>query len=988
MRTRADDSASTAMSMKPRSSEPKSPMLRDRVAQALAFLGLVAALVGGLGPSERVRTTYSWPPEALPNAQPERVWYTPLLLIRHRPESISADLPCAASPTLAAVGKSATVLATARYPVRAGALWVTQTDRRLVIAVGERTLGSLPLASSALDDGECTRRLTIVGGGWSVGGESDDGASLAGSVAEMPVVYGLFSELDLRSDARPSVDVTTAVHATRTTTSQGVAWAIAAVAIVTALLLLIARRGPAWPAIGKTARAATMAAHPVDAAVGSTLLVWWVLSPAFGDDGWVAAREEMFASSRGFSHYYSAFGTNLPLDYWVEWLQHWLVQSTSALVVARLPALACLAITWVLCRWVAGRVLAVSGGASNVALWALAATFLAGALGWGMTLRPEPTTALLVTAVLACMARFVERGTTTPLAAAAVLVPLAITAHPAGIVALAPVLAGSGRLFEFVRTRPAVASTIVSTTVASFAVLALIGSDLEQRRADAQATAAYGDTVAWRYELIRYTSLADAFWGTPLRRSSVTVMALAVLAFALWGRRSRHGLLGFPASALVLALALLVATPSKQPWHFGALMGLAAVAMSCETARLRQRADATRRLEVQPFVVLACLVLVIAWSWAPRHPWALDDLQTLDWTPEFERWVDLPTLACCLPFALLAALGSSEIVRGRRHLLPGTPWHVITWSAPLLIFPLVAFTVAVLAIDALRTDSWTLTRQNLGTFQGSTGCGVADDLRVAIPASAQPLSVAGAGAGVARSQPAWVPPPPAPGIPRFALGPAPQGRASSPWFAVGSRSFGIFVAGAPGAAELELEWGRLRRDRVDNLHTDPLSTNVNQGTENVVPQWRLLAAEELPLRPRDADMARITLRSAIVPGPAVAVTAPVTYERERLGPRISDPSSLTFVTPFVLPYFPCARLPRLRDGVVDVPNHVVLTGDSTLARHWDGTSPFAGVPNLFPLRRLPLADSTHARRGVFAVFAVDRRIPGAVEALPSKTSST
>ena len=56
-----------------------------------------------------------------------------------------------------------------------------------------------------------------------------------------------------------------------------------------------------------------------------------------------------------------------------------------------------------------------------------------------MTIRPEPVTALLATAVAACAIGFVVRETVTPLAIAALLVPLALTAHHTGIVALAPV---------------------------------------------------------------------------------------------------------------------------------------------------------------------------------------------------------------------------------------------------------------------------------------------------------------------------------------------------------------------------------------------------------------------------------------------------------------------------------------------------------------------------------------------------------------------
>jgi hypothetical protein len=50
------------------------------------------------------------------------------------------------------------------------------------------------------------------------------------------------------------------------------------------------------------------------------------------------------------------------------------------------------------------------------------------------------------------------------------------------------------------------------------------------------------------------------------------------------------------------------------------------------------------------------------------------------------------------------------------------------------------------------------------------------------------------------------------------------------------------------------------------------------------------------------------------------------------------------------------------------------------------TSPFRGVLDLYRLERLPVADSPDPPRDVVAVFAVERRIPGAMEAPPDRTT--
>ena len=502
---------------------------RVRVAEVLAFVGLVAALVGALGPADRLRTTYSWPPKTLPEGTPTKLWYTPLLLSRHRPETLTATLPCALSPPLAGAGPEATVLATARYPERAGALSVIRGAGRggeLEIAVGEDLLTEIPGT-------QCPHVVSLAGGQWSLA-SGPERTTVGGALEQMPMVTGLFSELDLGTGSAPSVVVDTGVHASRTISRQAVAWIVAVLALAGALVLVAFDRRPRRPHgfVGRAFRHA----RAVDAVVGLALLGWWVLSPAFWDDGWVATRERMFESARGFSNYYDSLAGFLPVAYWLEWSQHWLTQSVEALLVLRLPSLALLAATWVLCRWVFSRL----ASPTSPALWALAATFLAGALAGGMTLRPEPVTAFFVVAVLACTVRFRERESTGPLALATVLVPLAILGHPAGVLTLAPLLVSTPSIFRWARANVAVAGTLLTSGLALFAVLAFVGSDLTQRRADAQWTRTYGPHADWRDEFLRYSLLQDYAYGTPMRRAFVALVGLAVLAFLL--RRRRNGL--------------------------------------------------------------------------------------------------------------------------------------------------------------------------------------------------------------------------------------------------------------------------------------------------------------------------------------------------------------------------------------------------------------------------------------------------------------
>lgn len=956
---------------------------RVRVAEVLAFVGLVAALVGALGPAERVRSTYSWPPRPLPEGAPSRLWYTPLVLIRHRPEAISAVLPCALPPALPSADRPVTVMATARSPSLNNGFAVTKLDGRLIFRIGGHVLSQVTLEPVPTSEAECSYRLRLGGGRWSLEGGPRQ-VAFAGGLEEMPVVSGLFSQLDLRSPNSPSIEVTTAAHSSRTSLRQTLAWLLAALSIGVALLLVALERRPQpWKTMRHIARAAGSSAHPADALVAVVLLVWWVLSPAFWDDGWIAAKQRVFESSRGFSTYYISFGANAPLGYWLDWAQHWLTQSTSALLVQRLPTLFCLAATWLLCRWIFARVLAGGGGGGRVALWTLASAFLVSAMAWGMTLRPEPQVALLVTGVMACAVRFQERQTTSPLALAAILVPLALMAHPAGLVSLAPLLVLAPDLYRWVRTRIAVAATVVSSSLALLAMLSFVGADLEQRRADTRLIASYDETGNVGVgEIARYALLTEGTTGTPLRRASVALMVLALLAFLLRRRRDRQPLLDFPAASVAVSLVLLFATPSKLPWHFGALLGFISLAAASEALRLRTEAERAHGWRLWPFIALVFTLLAIAWSWSLRNSWNAVDLRSLDWTPGFERWITAPTLAIAVPVVVLAAQIAIARARGQHARLPQIPWRLVSWTAPLLAVPLLLFTVVVLAADTAKTDSWTLARQNLGVLRGDVGCGLADDLVVPVSGSARPLEAA---AQDRRSMPAWMPAAPVEGLARFALGPIEDGSAQAPWFRLSAEGrFGFYISGKPTLSDrLGLEWGRLQGSRVETLDTSEISTGFTYEPGSV--PWRFIAGGELPARNRRANAMRITLHSGVAPGTTIAVTAPVTYATENLVRRLDDSGSASLVLPNLVTYFPCARLPLLRNGIAEVPRQIVVLRNSVSPVRYGATSPFAGVLDLYPLERVTMADSSNPPEE-FVVLGVDRRIPGAKVAPPIATT--
>jgi hypothetical protein len=703
---------------------------RTRAAAGLAILGLVAAVIGALGPSEAVRTTYSWPPKAMSDATPAVAWYTPLVLMRRRPEALTAELPCSLPPALRRASDPLTVLSTVRAPDGQRGLVVTATGSALSVWSDRSRLVQAGL-SPKRGRSDCAFELRVTRDEWSLTG-GPNAVERGGSLKSAPVVSGLFSEVDLAHSSTPRVAVTTAAYASKPTRRQALAWSLAALAAVASLLLIGLERRPRLSSIREWAHACLRHGHPADVVVLGLLPAWWVLSPVYWDDGWIVARERALPEAGGLTNYYDALGANLPNDYWLEWLQHWLTQASDALLVWRLPALVALASAWILCRWSLRRAVG-NDLESRVVIWAMATAFLGCSFAWGMTVRPEPVTALLVTGVLACALSFRSRPAAGPLALAAVLIPLALAAHQTGIVSIAPLLAVAPSVWRWVRQQRVAAAALVVSSAALLAVLTTVGADVGVRLADAEATRTFSASQdRWYDELQRYQRMAWEFNATAMRRGSVALMLLVALFFVIRRPRTRE-MLDVPARSLLIGLPLLVVTWSKLPWHFGVFIGLTAVAVGTEAVRFRREAERARSLSLWAVLVLTALFVAGAWSWAVRTDWMRIDLGTLDWRFGFETKLGVPlgVFAALLPVLALFVLVLVNLIRRGRPLLGAALWRVASWAALLLMVPIIAITLVVFTVDTVRSSPWTIRRQNLETLVGRQSCGLADHVHVA-----------------------------------------------------------------------------------------------------------------------------------------------------------------------------------------------------------------------------------------------------------------
>jgi hypothetical protein len=429
-----------------------------------------------------------------------------------------------------------------------------------------------------------------------------------------------------------------------------------------------------------------------------------------------------------------------------------------------------------------------------------------------------------------------------------------------------------------------------------------------------------------------------------------------------------------------------VVTPSKLPWHFGTLIGFAALAAGSETARLVSDAHRTRGWQIRPFVVVGATMLAAAWSWFPRNSWSDLDLRTLSWTLGIEQRITFAKAAGLLPVVVLAIVALLTVARSGRGRLKDAPWRTAIWSVPLLAVPLIAFTVGVLVADGLKTRSWTLSRQNIETLRGDLRCGLADDSVVPLRHSMRALQATiQSTSSVAAS---WLPPAPVTGLLRFPIGPppTPTSAARSPWFRLSAaRKIGFFLTGTPGTSDtLELEWGRGGATGVKPFRADRVSADFGTDAEPDRVAWRFYSAGDLPSVPSNATAVRFALRADQGAGTQIGLTAPVTYHDGRLI-TLLDQRQPSLALPNLLPYVPCIRQPVVT-GVAEAPNAIVAFRDSL----WPlaaPASPFAELSNLYSIVRLPLSDSTDPP-GEVALYQVDRHIDGGVVAPPVQSPSS
>jgi arabinosyltransferase C len=752
----------------------------------------------------------------------------------------------------------------------------------------------------------------------------------------------------------------------------------------------------------------------LDVVVVGAMVAWWVVGPIFFDDGWVMATVLNRPASHSFSVYYDHFGLPFPFQFLSFLAIYTASRISTSLLWFRVPVLLIGILTWGMLRAYVGRLRSPQGRGRQLPAVTLGAVFLVGWFAWLGTLRPEPFVAVLAALVILAIRRFHQSGRIGDLAVAAIAAAAAVSVHPEGIVAIAPLAAGMPALYRWTRERRwerwcalgavgLVASAVLTVLVFADTDLALFGDSRNVFATDLFHHYTWHDEL-YRYELV----FAPGPYGTVARRASVLLALVPISLFLTRSVRRRNPDLDLPALSLMLGVVALVFTPSKWPWQLGVLVPFAVLAAAAEVHRLLIESPGAARVR-RLLLALGGSVVASLIAWRGQAFWTYFATMKVDFGRGGSGFlhVDLSSGVVWAFIVAGAALITSLVVvgraRGRRATLRQQAEAGLTAlgaGALAMSGALIAgVTLGLFVVDGFTAPSWTLAKQNVDSV-GSSTCGFADDLSVIEPARGHALPVDDAAtpnAAVDALPPAATLGPPLEFAPEGVdpgVRPVPglesqwgsrigndanRGTFVSPWFNLDQSFVGagndrerivLFLAGRVNAdnTRLFVQLGRQNGSDIENVGVEELPP---QGDN---PQWRPVVLDALvPVSPEATRMRLVGVDAADGGGGWLAFSGPRVVRPEPMTRLLEAPEHRSLIAPWMSPYFPCATQPRVEPGVSEPPDFVF--GDVLTSFY--SRSPMKFVGDLYPMSQLLLVDRNGSPVAPFSAERVEKQLaPG------------
>ncbi|WP_028935211.1 arabinosyltransferase domain-containing protein [Pseudonocardia spinosispora] len=707
----------------------------------LALLSGLVTIVGSLllpfAPVEVDEPTVSWPLVATAPTS------TLLPLEAGSPLGLEVGFSCRAVVEASASEGDRVLLATTDpdRPDRAEGL-------RLVAGPGTLTafVGTRQVLRDTVPPGPCQYRITTSDDGLTY---TRDGLRLGTS--PLPVVDALITGITALPG--PDLTVTVRVDDRFATSPAPVKIALLALLAVSASVtvgyLLTVRKRP--DGHGRRRRLMRFRPASTDAAVVGVLVVWLFLAPMTHDDGWMYAMAINQRYAGYFGNYYMYFNNSYVPFTWLLWIYSWWSRLGISPVLMRIPSLAFALVTWAAVRGTLGDL------ARGRRLLVPALLFLAWWLPFGLGTRQEASVAACLTVTGYAMTAAHRRQQPAYLGLAVAAASLGLIDHPAGAIGVLPLLLGGPAAARLVRRTSRTAVEAVATTVCVLCCATVAGfagfadgslKDFVRGGSSFGGTSAGSTAGPLVDEIDRYRLLlGDGSIGNYAIRTPVLLLLLVLPFFVMLCAHARRRqrppprVLWLTGWTCLLGLGVLVLTPSKWTWHFGAFAGIATVFLSAWALALPRLA--VMLLGDRPSLARGAgalsLAATVGWVWLSgrgRNWWADNVMPGVPRAGE-------PLLAGT--FSVIAAVAVAVVIavglwtwRARRSLAP-----VLTSGVLIGCFLTaeLAFLVTGFGVAVVRTwDNWSPWADAVQDPLGHR-CGEARVLWVADPDTAVGVTV-------------------------------------------------------------------------------------------------------------------------------------------------------------------------------------------------------------------------------------------------------
>lgn len=683
---------------------------RVRGTLLLAVLGVVSFGVMALLPARHQSSEIKW--EAGNPTRPSQQIASPLILSRHQAAKISMLIPCM-SPM---PEERTRVFGTSRNPEDSDGLLVIYDKNRLEFYIGYAIQTSIVFNKS----GACPVKLSLTEGRQLE--LTNSLRHVVHHVSALPVVTGLhvLSD-DLVFENTFRVDISTFESAYKPSNLQYIFLIFGLLSSICGVWLLYSGR------VRLPWRTQEHRSPFASASVILGLCFYVIFGPVAVDDGWVVQIAENPINFWHFTPFQQAWDSRTPtglLTCWIYWL--WIRIDNSLLWIRLLPLLLTVTMYFV-CR----RILTLTLGRLSRGEEATLVTFtLIFGWSWLLTMRSEPTIALLSAVVLLNTIKFNKAESVFNLLLAGVAASTAFTLHPSGSVAFAPLVVSLPSIFAYARPRLDRALSVLSAMFLSLSTVILFlfgGWGFAELRATSTLWNGYIQR-GWRDEFERYVAMfSGGSWDTFARRMSfVLIVSVVILTMVVRNEKIdlQKQIAGLSAT---IALFFLPLTQTKWPWHFGAISAFVLIGLTTELRRVNRGFGIITRIGL-------ALSFLVATSICAQSPdlWGIfafvsPPLRLID---EMREAVTvIPLLFSVLALALLLSR-----VRSRVWRLSLLPVIMVTLCVPL------ALTSSSLVSDSFANrTTWSIGKQNLQTLTRHDECGLGRWVHFADPLQAKPL---------------------------------------------------------------------------------------------------------------------------------------------------------------------------------------------------------------------------------------------------------